>query len=33
LQPANPSMRPIYIDDPSQVEIQGKVVMVIRRLH
>lgn len=33
LQPANPSMKPIYIDDPSQVEIQGKVVMVIRRLH
>ncbi len=33
LQPANPTMDPIYIDDPTQVEIQGKVVMVIRRLH
>jgi len=32
LQPANPTMRPIYIDDPRQVEVQGKVVMVIRRL-
>jgi repressor LexA len=32
LQPANPTMRPIYIDDPSQVEVQGKVVMVIRQL-
>ena len=33
LQPANPTMRPIYIDDPSQVEVQGKVVMVIRQLN
>jgi repressor LexA len=33
LQPANPTMEPIYFDDPSQVEVQGKVVMVIRRLH
>lgn len=32
LQPANPTMGPIYIDDPSTVEIQGKVVMVIRRV-
>jgi len=32
LQPANPTMRPIYIDDPRQVEVQGKVVMVIRQL-
>jgi repressor LexA len=30
LQPANPTMSPIYIDDPSVVEIQGKVVMVFR---
>ncbi len=30
LQPANPNMQPIYIDDPSTVEVQGKVVMVIR---
>jgi repressor LexA len=32
LQPANPSMVPIYVDDPRQVEVQGKVVMVIRQL-
>jgi repressor LexA len=32
LQPANPSMRPIIINDPSVVEIQGKVVLVIRQL-
>jgi hypothetical protein len=25
-------MKPIYIDDPSIVQIQGKVVMVIRKL-
>ncbi|MCI0520565.1 MAG: transcriptional repressor LexA [Chloroflexi bacterium] len=32
LQPANPTMKPILIKDPSTVQIQGKVVMVIRRL-
>ncbi|MFM8320595.1 MAG: transcriptional repressor LexA [Chloroflexota bacterium] len=32
LQPANPSMGPIYIDDPKIVQIQGKVVMVIRQV-
>jgi repressor LexA len=32
LQPANPSYNPIYIDDPAVVEIQGKVVMVIRQV-
>ena len=32
LQPANPTMDPIYVDDPSRVEVQGKVVMVIRKL-
>jgi len=32
LQPANPTMLPIFIDDPSTVEIQGKVVMVIRQV-
>jgi repressor LexA len=30
LQPANPTMNPIYIDDPSTVDIQGKIVMIIR---
>lgn len=33
LQPANPTMQPIYIDDPSTMEIQGRVVMVIRQLN
>jgi repressor LexA len=32
LQPANPQMQPIFIEDPSVVEIQGKVVMVIRQV-
>jgi len=32
LQPANPTMKPIYIEDPSIVQIQGKVVMVIRKI-
>lgn len=30
LQPANPTMNPIYAD-PKNVEVQGKVVLVIRR--
>lgn len=32
LQPANPTMNPIYVD-PENVEIQGKVVAVIRSLN
>lgn len=32
LQPANPTMKPIYVDDPRSVRIQGKVVMVIRKV-
>jgi repressor LexA len=32
LQPANPTMKPIIIDDPAQVQVQGKVVLVIRKL-
>jgi repressor LexA len=32
LQPANPTMKSIYVDDPRLVEVQGKVVMVIRQL-
>ena len=32
LQPANPTMAPIIIEDPSTVEIQGQVVMVVRQL-
>ena len=30
LQPANKEMQPIYIDNPEQVQIKGKVVKVIR---
>jgi repressor LexA len=32
LQPANPTMNPIYVDNPAQVRIMGKVVMVIRQV-
>ncbi len=32
LQPANPSMQPIIIDDPTTVQVQSKVVMVIRKI-
>lgn len=31
LQPANPTMQPIFIDNPKQLHIQGKVVMVVRQ--
>ena len=31
LQPANPTMQPIYVDDPSTMRIMGKVIMVIRQ--
>ncbi len=33
LQPANPTMRPIMIDDPQDVEVQGKVMLVVRQLN
>jgi len=32
LQPANPTMKPIYIKKSEPLEIKGKVVMVIRRM-
>jgi repressor LexA len=32
LQPANPTMKPIYIDNPATLRIMGKVVMVIRQI-
>ena len=32
LQPANPTMAPIYIDHPESLRIMGKVVMVIRQI-
>jgi repressor LexA len=31
LQPANPTMGPIFIDDPASVRVQGRVVAVIRQ--
>ncbi len=32
LQPANPNMEPIYINNPKSLRIMGKVVMVIRQI-
>jgi len=32
LQPANPTMGPIYIENPAHLRIMGKVVMVIRQV-
>jgi repressor LexA len=32
LQPANPTMGPIYIENPERLRIMGKVVMVIRQV-
>jgi repressor LexA len=32
LQPANPTMDPIYVDSSSDIEVQGSVVLVIRQL-
>jgi len=32
LQPANPTMGPIYIENPKSLRIMGKVVMVIRQV-
>ncbi len=32
LQPANPTMQSIWIDDPRHLRVQGKVVMVIRQM-
>ena len=33
LQPANPTMQPIYVDNPESLEVQGKVMLVVRRLN
>ena len=33
LQPANPEMKPIMIDDPSVVQVQGRVMLVVRQLN
>jgi repressor LexA len=32
LQPANPTMEPIYIESPEEVEVQGKVMLVVRQM-
>lgn len=32
LQPANPSMGPIFVENPASLRIMGKVVMVIRQM-
>ncbi|MEJ2759608.1 MAG: S24 family peptidase, partial [Anaerolineales bacterium] len=32
LQPANPTLQPIIIENPNTVEVQGKVVLVIRQM-
>ena len=32
LQPANPTMKPIYINKDEPLEIKGKVIMVIRKV-
>ena len=32
LQPANPTMGPIFVDNPERLRIMGKVVMVIRQI-
>jgi repressor LexA len=32
LQPANPTMEPIYINDAATVEVQGRVVAVVRQI-
>jgi repressor LexA len=33
LQPANPTMQPIYVDNPETLEVQGKVMLVVRQLN
>lgn len=33
LQPANPNMEPIFVDPATDIEIQGKVVLVIRQIN
>ncbi|MEN4013911.1 MAG: transcriptional repressor LexA [Chloroflexota bacterium] len=32
LQPANPTMAPIYVENPASLRIMGKVIMVIRQV-
>jgi SOS-response transcriptional repressor LexA len=32
LQPANPAYKPVYIDNPDTVKIEGKVVVIVRKV-
>jgi repressor LexA len=32
LQPANPTMEPIFVESPEEVEVQGKVMLVVRQM-
>lgn len=32
LQPANPTMAPIYVENPEHVQVQGKVMLVVRQM-
>jgi len=32
LQPANPTMEPIYVENPEHLQVQGKVMLVIRQM-
>jgi repressor LexA len=32
LQPANPTMDPIVVENPESLEVQGKVMLVVRQL-
>jgi repressor LexA len=32
LQPANPTMEPIFIEQSESLEVQGKVMLVVRQL-
>lgn len=33
LQPANPTMQPIIVENPETLEVQGKVMLVVRQLN
>ncbi|HSR48088.1 MAG TPA: transcriptional repressor LexA [Anaerolineales bacterium] len=33
LQPANPQMQAIYIDNPENLQVQGKVMLVVRQMN
>lgn len=33
LQPANPQMKPIYVENPENLQVQGKVMLVVRQMN